>query len=137
MDTHSQPILGWISTFFGSIASKQLVVVPSTSACNCLCRPSISEGGISTSIISEKCPPSIWECDSPTLPPFSVTIRVTSATMPGRSHPTVLITTVAFGGDENCRDGDVMTVLSHSCSVERDVIFCCRKICNASKGSHK
>lgn len=59
---YSQPILGLISTFFGSIASKHEVDIPATSVCNSLCKPSISDDEmLSTSIISAKCPPSSCE----------------------------------------------------------------------------
>lgn len=104
---YSHPIRGRATTFLGSIASKHAVDIPSTSFCNCSCKLSISDDAISTIIINEKCPPRSWAWDAPTFPPFAVTIRVTSATIPGRSTPTVLIMILFFEWDENDRVVDV------------------------------
>jgi hypothetical protein len=106
--SYSHPIFGLSTTFFGSIASKHEVDIPSTLVCNCSCKLSTSEDAISTIIINEKCPPRSWAWDAPTFPPLSVTIRVTSATIPGRSTPTVLITIHFLGWDVNLRVGDAV-----------------------------
>lgn len=47
--------------------------------------------GTFTSIINEKLGPSLLACESPTLPPTSITKPVTSLTIPNRSTPTELM----------------------------------------------
>lgn len=126
-EVHSQPIVGLITTFFESIASKHEVDIPSTPFCNCSRKASISDAAISTIIINEKCPPRSRDCDAPTFPPLAVTILVTSATIPGRSTPTVLITTLFLGWDVNFREGDgVKNSMPHICVILCDAAECRR-----------
>ena len=58
---------------------------------NCEVNSSTLASGTVTNIMSEKWLPNLAACDSPTLPPTSVTYLVMSETIPSRSLPTALI----------------------------------------------
>mmetsp|Transcript_56133 Transcript_56133/g.119357 ORF Transcript_56133/g.119357 Transcript_56133/m.119357 type:complete len:223 (+) Transcript_56133:256-924(+) len=132
----AKPTFGQTSTLLGSTASKHDVLIPPTSAFNSSPRLSASANGISTSIMSEKCPPSRREWDSPTFPPLAVTILVTSATMPGRSAPIALTMThfLPVVADVSCLDDAhaISDSLAPMGVLRRDVVTITRRLKDGS-----